>query len=73
MRSVTTKVAHKTPIHGGLHTAKLNLMLSNKNIINMRMMWAMFEGRCILLFATQGNQVLCFQQLLKKVTICVSA
>ena len=33
MRSMTSEVAHKIPIHGGLHTTKLNLMLSNKNII----------------------------------------
>ena len=72
MRSVTSKIAHKIPIHGGLHTTKLNLMLSNKNIINARMMGVMFKGRCILLFTMQRNQVLCFHQLLKKISIGVS-
>ena len=51
---------------------KLNLMLSNKNIINARMMGVMFKGRCILLFTMQRNQVLCFHQLLKKISIGVS-
>ena len=35
-------------------------------------MGAMFKGRCILLFTMQRNQVLCFQQLLKKISIGVS-
>ena len=72
MRAMTSKIAHKTPIHGGLHTTKLDLMLTNKNIINARVMGAMFKGRCILLFTMQRNQVLCFHQLLKKISIGVS-
>ena len=47
-------------------------MLTNKNIINARMMGSMFKGRCILLFTMQCNQVLCFHQLLKKISIGVS-
>ena len=50
MRAMTSKIAHKVPIHGGLHATKLDLMLTNKNIINARMMGSMFKGRCILLF-----------------------
>ena len=36
------------------------------------MMGAMFKGRYILLFTMQRNQVLCFQQLLKKISIDIS-
>ena len=36
MRAMTSKIAHKIPIHGGLHATKLDLMLTNKNIINAR-------------------------------------
>lgn len=64
-----SKIPHKMTIQGGLYAFKLNLVLSNKNTINSRMMQAMYNNWGILMLTMQSNQVLCPQQLLQEISV----
>ena len=61
VRSTDAKIPFELGVRNRLHTAILNLLLSNQNVVNAGGMNTMRKGVLITPFAVDGNQDLSSQ------------